>query len=198
MGNVQAFISKTVYQCVQFPILWTEWAFNQQSYAIISQINWSEIRPCAGFIPNLHFFCLCVPSGNQVQIHGVKTMMLELSGAMNYVKLQGHNFHFNFSSTSPDKVWMWHEMRYGSRANWYLINARPDWRAQAHLLHVSSNMHDLQAGFLPQQTFHAIRHTNVKWCTQPTHRGSKYSAERLYKSWQMLCEPLQRAAYFMY
>lgn len=43
------------------------------------------------------------------------------------MKLQGHNFHFSFSSTCPDKVWMWHEMRCGSRANWYLINARPDW-----------------------------------------------------------------------
>lgn len=110
-------------------------------------------------------------------------MMLELSSAMNYMKLQGHNFHFNFSSTSRDKVWMWHEMRYRSRANRYLINARPDWRAQAHLLHVSSNMHDLQAGFLPQQTFHAIRSISVKWCTQPAHRGSILQQH----SWQMLC-----------
>lgn len=97
--------------------------------------------------------------------------VLQSSSAASYMKLQGHNFHFNFPSTSPDKVWMWHEMRYGSRANWYLINARPDWRAQAHLLHVSSNMHDLQAGFLPQQTFHAIRSISVKWCTQPAQRG---------------------------
>lgn len=124
--------------------------------------------------------------------------MLEPSSGMNYMKLQGHNFHFNFSSTSPDKVWMWHEMRYGSRANWYLINARPDWRAQSHLLHVSSNMHDLQAGFLPQQTFHAIRSINVRWCTQPAHRGSKYSAATLCKSWQMLCGPCQHAVYLMH
>lgn len=151
----------------------------------------------SGFIPTLKFF-LCTPCRNQVRIHTVEAMMLELHSAMNYMELQGHNFHFKFSSTSPDKVWMWHEMRYGSRANWYLINARPDWRAQAHLLHVSSNMHDLQAGFLPQQTFHAIRSINVKWCTQPAHRGSKYSAATLCKSWQTLCRLCQHAVYFMH
>lgn len=89
-------------------------------------------------------FLLCTPCGNQVGIHSVETTMPELSSAGKNVELQGHNFHFKFSSTSPDKVWMWHEMREGSRANWYLINARPDWRAQAHLLHVSSNMHDIK------------------------------------------------------
>lgn len=85
---------------------------------------------------------------------------------------QGRNFHFNFLLS---KVWMWHEMRYGSRANWYLINVWPDWRAQAHLPHVSSNMHDLQAGSLPQQTFHAMRSLNVKRRALPAHRGSKSS-----------------------
>lgn len=108
--------------------------------------------------------------------------MLQSSSAVSYMKLQGHNFHFNFPSTSPDKVWMWHEMRYGIRANWYLINARPDWRAQAHLLHVSSNIHDLQAGFLPQQTFHAIRSISVKWCTQPAQIEEFWSARIMTNS----------------
>lgn len=85
---------------------------------------------------------------------------------------QGRNFHFDFLLS---KVWMWHEMRYGSRANWYLINVWPDWRAQAHLPHVSSNMHDLQAGSLPQQTFHAMRSMNVKRRALPAHRGCKSS-----------------------
>ena len=118
--------------------------------------------------------------------------------AVNCMTLQGHNFHFDFSSTSPDKVRMWHEMRCGRRANWYLINARPDWRAQAHLLHVSSNMHDLQAGVLPQQTFHAIRSISVKWSTLPAHRGSKYSGATLCKSWQMLRGLCQHGVYFMH
>lgn len=62
---------------------------------------------------------------------------------------------------------MWHEMSYGSRANWYLINVWPDCRAPAHLLHVSSNMHDLHTGFLPQKTFHV----NVKWHIQAAQTG---------------------------
>lgn len=119
--------------------------------------------------------------------------MFEWSSAVSYMKLQGHTFHFNFPSTSPDKVWMWHEMRYGSRANWYLINARPDWRAQAHLLHVSSNMHDLQAGFLPQQTFHAIRSISVKWCTQPARTEEVNILEHTNCD-KFLCEPCQHAA----
>lgn len=95
------------------------------------------------------------------------------------------SFKLFFFSTSPVKVWMWHEMRYRSRANWYLINVRPDWRAQAHLLCVSSNMHDLQVGFLPQHTFHAIRTISVRWCTLPAYRKSKHPAEILTKSWQL-------------
>lgn len=136
---------------------------------------------------SVHKFFLCIPDRNQVRIHIDVTVMLEPNSATKCEMLQGHIFHFTSSSTSLDKVWMWHEMRYGSRANWYLINARHDWRAQAHLLHVSSNMHELQAGFLPQQTFHAIRSINEKWCTPPAHRGSKYSGATLCKSWQMPC-----------
>ena len=124
-----------------------------------------------------------------------ETTTREWSKAVNCVKLQSHKFHFNFPSTSPDKVWMWHEMRYRRRANWYLINVRPYWRAQAHLLHVSSNMHDLQAGFSPQQTFHTIRSINVRWCTQAAYRRSKYSVETLPKSWQMAVGVYHQAGY---
>lgn len=100
-------------------------------------------------------FALCNPGGFPVRTRGARLV----SPCAWELCCQGRNFHFNFLLS---KVWMWHEMRYGSRANWYLINVWPDWRAQAHLPHVSSNMHDLQAGSLPQQTFHAMRSMNVK------------------------------------
>lgn len=166
-----------------------------QSLPIFSHHSSGKIFQCLCFILTSFSWTHC---RNQVRIYIVGIEMLQLNSEVNCMTLQGHNFHFNFPSTSADKVWMWHEMRYGSRANWYLINARPDWRAQAHLLHVSSNMHDLQAGFLPQQTFHAIRSINVKWCRPPAHRGSKYSGATLCKSWQMLCGLCQRAEYFMH
>lgn len=72
---------------------------------------------------------------------------------------------------------MWHEMRNGSRANGYLINVRPDCRARAHLLHVPSNMHDLQAGFWTEN-FLYDKKIDVR---RSRKDGKKHSAETLWK-----------------
>lgn len=85
---------------------------------ILSSVYWFI------FHPNTNLFSCAL------RIHSVKTTMPKPSSSMKHMKHQVHNFHFNSPSTSPDKVWMWHEMSYGSRANWYLINARPDRRGR--------------------------------------------------------------------
>lgn len=82
------------------------------------------------------FFCSLLLEANPELIATVTD--LAPRSAVIHMKLWERNF-------SLRKVWMWHEMRYGSRPNWYLIKAWPGWRVRAHLLRVSSNMHDLLA-----------------------------------------------------
>lgn len=86
----------------------------------------------------LFYFTSCPPARSQSRNHRHGDRPHAEPGAMIHMKPWGRKFPLS-------KVRMWHEMRYGSKPNGYLINVWPGWRAWAHLLRVSSNMHDLLA-----------------------------------------------------
>lgn len=139
-----------------------------------------EVQPCSfacyrRFIWLFLFFSFFYAFPLDVNPELIATVTdLMPSSAVIYMKLWGRKF-------SLSKVWMWHEMRYGSRPNWYLINVWPGWRARAHLLRVSSNMHDLLAtANFPRDKKSRGREAFCQECWKSLHISQEAHQNALY------------------